>query len=203
MNKTNELKKTLNSIMRCMLADYEAEYRALYPTKTEATGFRDNLIKALNGFSSDTIIDGYDKAIESNPDKMPTVADIARGCVSEHTEAPKQTKEPVKKAADTSKKELTTDMAHPLKLLAHAIKTHSTPENEIPEERTERISSIHSTHNDLIISHKALKYIRKPIFNPLSDLTCSSGGCSKGGSRSAGVVGGGKFYCGDHFLQSV
>jgi len=203
MNKTNELKKTLNSIMRCMLADYEAEYRALYPTKTEATGFRDNLIKALNGFSSETIIDGYDKAIESSPDKMPTIADIARGCVSEYVGKPKNTNKPTQKAADTPKKELTTDMAHPLKLLAHALKNHSTPDNETQEERTERLAAIQSTHNELIISHKALKYIRKPMFNPLSDLTCSWGGCSKGGSRSAGVVGGGKFYCGDHFLQSV
>jgi hypothetical protein len=94
-------------------------------------------------------------------------------------------------------------MAHPLKLLAHALKNHSTPDNETQEERTERLAAIQSTNNDLIVSHKALKYIRKPIFNPLSDLTCSWGGCSKGGSRSAGVVGGGKFYCGDHFLQSV
>jgi hypothetical protein len=203
MNEKYKLNKTIKSIMSAMLNDYEVQYHEICKTTEDAKELRDSLLKALNGFAPGIVVAGYEEAIELNPDKMPTVADIARGCVSEYTEAPKQTKEPVKKAADTSKKELTTDMAHPLKLLAHALKTHSTPENEIPEERTERLAAIHNTHNDLIISHKALKYIRTPSFTPVSDLTCSSGGCSKGGSRSAGVVGGGKFYCGDHFLQSV
>jgi len=189
--------------MRSMRADYPDQYTKQYPNRDSAGRFKSDLMSALNGFSSETIVDGYDKAIESSPDKMPTIADIARGCVSEYVGKPKNTNKPTQKAADTPKKELTTDMAHPLKLLAHALKNHSTPDNETQEERTERLAAIQSTHNELIISHKALKYIRKPMFNPLSDLTCSWGGCSKGGSRSAGVVGGGKFYCGDHFLQSV
>ncbi len=189
--------------MSAMLNDYEEQYHEICKTPEDAKELRDSLLKALNGFAPGIVVAGYEEAIELNPDKMPTVADIARGCVSEYTEAPKQTKEPTKNDADTSKDESSINDNHPLKLIAEAFKNHSTPENETQEERNERLAAIHSTHNDLIISHKALKYIRKPIFNPLSDLTCSWGGCSKGGSRSAGVVGGSKFYCGDHFLQAV
>jgi len=208
MHTHKEFKNTIHSIMRSMLNDFEPEYHRLYPTETAVTEFRDKLLSALNGFNLQTIIDGYDAAIEFNLDKMPSISDIARGCVLVYDESTEQAKEPPKNDADGPNPENSTDgytsitdalKNHPLKLIQEAFKQTSGPENETEEEQLERKTKIIQENEDLITDHKAKGYIQKPIFN--GQHNCNFGGCTEPGTRSSGTVGGGMFYCSKHIIM--
>jgi len=210
MHTKKELNTTITAIMRSMLNDYEHEYHKICTTREEAIDFKRKLMTTLTGFDLQTIIDGYDKAIELSPDNMPSIPDIARGCVIVYGESHKLPKEPPKNDADTPNTENLTDgytsitdalKNHPLKLIQEAFKQTSGPENETEEERLERKTKIIQENENLIADHKAKGYIQKPIFN--GQHNCNFIGCTEPGTRSSGTVGGGMFYCSKHIIMSA
>jgi len=168
--------------MRVMLNDFPGQYRKNYPSREKAILLKERLMKKLDGARPQSIIDGYELCIDSDPDFMPGISKI-RESVFEIEKATKR-RERESQAIESKKLEPPPTMTvEPLKLLSEA--KEDKPEITFQD----RVKA----HEALIKTFDAQGKIRRTPYHMSSG--CASFGCKNPGTVSSSLRGTDTWYC--------
>lgn len=190
----DSLAKALQTMMRCLEADYHAQFVSAFGTDEKMRAFKVRIWNSLKSFSPipDDVYAGYDNAIADGDNKrfMPTLPVLVEHIKRAHdgrVKALANRLEAGKVAALPAK----TVECNPLELLKGA--------KEVGVKRSK--AELLAEHEALIKAHMAKGLIKRVMATDKD--RCAVDGCHSVGAISSSARGGGNFYCVSHARMMV
>lgn len=191
--KLQQGEKAVLMLMRVMMTDYNSQYKNICTDKKAATAYKNRLLKKLDGFSDEDILDGYELCTEESPKFMPTIPDLfSHVCAAKKDRVSKEKKD--KHASYLKKLELKPKTCDPM-LELKKTKIKKGEDKKTTEERKDHLAKLMRNHSQVLAI--GANNIKKNY----SRHQCANNFCKSSGNLSSSTNGSETWYCPEHFRQ--
>lgn len=197
--ESDQLAKTIVSIMNAMAADYGRIFTKQFNDKEAITFFKRRLYQKLKGIDIEAIVEGYEICIGRNTKFCPTVPEIV-GATLETVKAHKKRDQLLNEAARVSAlpaPKIT--QCNPLEMLANAQLKKQVEKEETHDVWVARKAVLLKNHEAVLVLNRSK--INRKFAGP--ENVCGYGGCNKAGTLTSSTTGNGNYYCAIHYRMSA